>query len=818
MFSKKFLSGVALTALSMSMTSVAHAQSTASQIEEETIIVTGQRTDVGGAMIAETAPRARTTVTDEYLETQASGQSILQSVNLVPGLNFTNSDAYGSSGGNLTMRGFDSARISLTFDGIPLNDTGNYAIYSNQQLDSELISRANVNMGTTESDSPTASATGGTVNYITRVPTEDFGLTVRPSFGDDNYWRLFLMADTGEFTPSGTRAYASVSRQEYDQFMGPGELLKTQYNARLYQPLGDNGDFVSLSFHYNENRNHFYRNFTLAQFNSGTIPVNESFCTRLTPGAGVQRETTTGTGTTPTCTNYFNVRVNPSNTGNLRGQSRFSLGDNLTLTIDPSLQYTRANGGGIEAVPENDLRLRGATSSTGIDLNGDGDVLDRVQLYSPSNTRTYRYGLTTSLIWNINDNHRIRAGYTYDYGEHRQTGEYSGLDAFGNPGDVFGGRDGFSTPFLTAQGVVFQKRDRSSVASLSQFNLEYRGDFLDDTVQLVLGVRAPEFERELNQRCYSVKGSTSSTQFCTTRAAVASPTSPGFYRFDFNGDGDVLDNISGSFNETQDYAPPFISEVQYDALLPNVGLSWRPLEDHQIFISYAEGLSAPRTDDLYGGILPTQLSTVQPEETQSIDIGWRYQANGILASATLWHTNFQNRIIRSQDPTDPTVSFARNVGEVDLWGADAQVGYEITESFNLYGSVAYTSSELQNNLPQQSVGQGLALVDTPEWTAAVRGEYELGSFTLGAQAKWVDERFSNDFNTEVTPSYATVDLDLRYDFGTLFRNENTYIQLNVINLFDEEYIGTISSGTNAGTGFFALGAPRTAMLTLTAEF
>jgi iron complex outermembrane receptor protein len=820
MFSKKFLSGVALTALSMAASAgVAHAQSTASQIqEEEEIVVTGVLRDVSGALIAETAPRARTTVTDELIETQPAGQTILQTVNLVPGLNFTNSDAYGSSGGNLTMRGFDSARISLTFDGIPLNDTGNYAIYSNQQLDAELISRANVNMGTTESDSPTASATGGTVNYVTRVPDEEFGVMVRPSYGDDNYWRLFLMLDTGEFTPAGTRAFGTVSRQEYDQFMGPGELLKTQYNARLYQPLGENGDFVSLSFHYNENRNHFYRQFNLATFNSGAIPVNDSTCTRLTPGAGVQRETTSPTGTTPLCTNYYNVRINPSNTGNLRGQSRFSFGDNVTLTIDPSLQYVRANGGGVEAVAENDLRLRGATASTGVDLNGDGDVLDRVQLYSPSNTRTYRYGVTSSLIWDITDSQRVRVGYTYDYGRHRQTGEYSAMDAFGDPGDVFGGRDGFGIPFFTAESDVFQKRDRASIASLSQFNAEYRGEFFDDALTLVVGVRAPEFERELDQNCYSVKGSTSSTQFCTTRASLPSPTSPGFRRFDFNGDGDVLDNISGVFNETTDYAPPFEADVTYDDILPNVGLSWRPLDNHQLFVSYAEGLSAPRTDDLYGGILVSQLSTVEPETTQSVDLGWRYQGSRILAAATVWHTDFENRIIRSQDPTDPTVSFARNVGAVELWGADAQIGYQILDGLNVYGSIAYTQSELQDNLPQQSVGRGLSLVDTPEWTAALRGEYEIGDFTFGLQAKWVDERFSNDFNTEVVPSYTTVDLDLRYDFGQLFRNEDTYIQLNVINLFDEEYIGTISSGANGGTGFFALGAPLTAMVTLTAEF
>ena len=58
---------------------------------------------------------------------------MLDSINVIPGVTFTNNDAYGSAGGQLTIRGFSSDRISLTFDGIPLNDSGNYAIYSNQQ-------------------------------------------------------------------------------------------------------------------------------------------------------------------------------------------------------------------------------------------------------------------------------------------------------------------------------------------------------------------------------------------------------------------------------------------------------------------------------------------------------------------------------------------------------------------------------------------------------------------------------------------------------------------------------------------------------------
>src|SRR5690606_34646715 len=104
MFSKKFLAGVALSALSLGMGGVAYAQSTASQIEEEdVIIVTGARRDIGGAITNEQAPRARTTITDELIDQQTAGQTILQTINLVPGVTFSNNDAYGSSGGNITM-------------------------------------------------------------------------------------------------------------------------------------------------------------------------------------------------------------------------------------------------------------------------------------------------------------------------------------------------------------------------------------------------------------------------------------------------------------------------------------------------------------------------------------------------------------------------------------------------------------------------------------------------------------------------------------------------------------------------------------------
>jgi iron complex outermembrane recepter protein len=437
-----------------------------------------------------------------------------------------------------------------------------------------------------------------------------------------------------------------------------------------------------------------------------------------------------------------------------------------------------------------------------------------VRLYSPSNTTTNRYGVTSSLIWDINESQRVRAGYTYDYGRHRQTGEYSTLNADGDPTDVFGGREGFGPRFTTPFGDIFQKRDRSSIASLSQFSAEYRGDFADDMFTVVIGVRIPEFERELLQRCYSQAGSTSSTQWCTDSAPDGAAATPGFVWFDRNGNGTQQSN--------EIFAPPFETTVTYDDVLPNVGFVYRPAEDHQIFLSYAEGLSAPRTDDLYGGNTVAEVHRVEPETSQAYDLGYRYQTSNLLAGVTVWYNQFQNRIIRSVDPDDPTFAIARNVGEVDLWGAELQVGFQPTEALTLYASAAYSDSELQNNLPGTTVGAGNVLPGQADWTFAARAEYEIGPFTFGLQGKHVGERFANDANTEVAPDYNVVDFDARWDLGDMLRNERTYLQLNVTNLFDENYLGTISPGTVVAGGFpsalYSLGAPRTVTLTLRTQF
>ena len=895
------------SAASVVMPAAAMAQSTGSiDFEKDTIVVTGSRAPAGvGGIVAPDSTKAKGVITQELISRQSPGQTVLNTINLIPSVNFTNSDPFGSAGGNLRIRGFDGNRISLTFDGIPLNDSGNYAIFANQQIDPELIEQVNVNLGVTDVDSPTASAAGGTVNYRTLTPRDQAGVRFSMSLGDFDYHRGFAMVETGKFTSFGTKAWLSGSFAQNHKFKGPGLNQKTQFNAKIYQPLAHNGDFISIAGHYNKNRNNFYRNPSLTDlrgiFNLPGGPVivpttaspdapifvgdysgaqedallafeNVGSCNRTVAGPGRQDDNgftvvtpgkptiTFGSGPNGTlpvqpnvfgspannpanvqsCANFYGVRINPSDTGNIRGASRFTLGDGLILTIDPSYQYVLANGGGSTAFNENDFQFKGsATTSAGVDLNKDGDFLDRIRLYTPNNTNTNRLGLTSSLIYDINHDNRVRVAYTYDRAHHRQTGEFGFLDLEGNPLSPFGGRN--STPVLDAAGNVLQQRDRTSIALLNQVSGQYIGNFFNRKLRIEAGVRRPFFQRNLDQNCYTF-ASGSGFAYCTSQVLGTTPiaTSAGNYVVPAN----YIPPVGTAVPSNAVYAP-FKAKYKFGKLLPNIGATYHVTDSVSLSANYAKGFSSPRTDNLYR----RPVVVVTPEETNAYDVTARYTTRNVQAQLTGWKIDYKNRIVSSFDP-DLGISLDRNVGRVKSKGVDASIAFRPIKQISLLAIASYIDAKLQDNVllgtvkyavvqPPLAVGTiycngaptatntvvstcaptaGKMVTETPKWQYGGRIGFDMGPVSLGLQGKHVGRRFATDTNDVVSKGYTNIDFDARLAL-TGFGLRGAYAQLNVINVTNRFYLGNIGTQINAaGNPNFSIGSPRTFIGTLNIGF
>lgn len=836
----------------------AFAQSTGSVDFDDEIVVTGVTSrDVAGIQTPDTS-KAKLVLGQEVISRQNPGQSILDTINMVPGVNFTNNDAYGSSGGQLTIRGFSADRISLTFDGVPLNDSGNYAIYSNQQLDPELIEQVNVNLGSTDVDSPTAAATGSTVNYRTITPSEEFGVNLSGSAGEFKFFRIFGLVNTGVFTPFGTRAFLSASSTSNDNpFNNYGRVNKKQFNGRIYQPIGADGDFVSVAGHYNENRNNFFGSVSLR--NDRTVPsgfpqsnddreydINYPCNTTATVRAGVADSASS-------CGTEFDRRYNPSNTGNIRGASKFTLSEGITLTVDPSYQYVKANGGGTVNARERLVDIApGAAVSTvagyvggrpyyGFDLNGDGDLLDEVAVLAPSQTQTHRYGVIANLRWDITEGHTVRLGYTFDRARHRQTGQVMPIQFNGEPFDVFPVND----PDVDITGAVLQKRDRLSYAMLNQVSGEYRGEFFDGSLVTTLGVRAPFFKRDLNNYCFTTSDS-------------------GFV--DCFGKGDPRNATYATLNPT--VQGPQQRVLKYDDILPNIGLLFKPNSQMSIFANYSKGLQVPGTDALYNAFFfapATESARPAPETSDNFDLGFRYRTSKVQAQISGWFTKYNDRLASAYDPVTERNVY-RNLGRVDKYGIDGSVTWRPLDNLVLNAFGSWMKSEIKDNIQSGectavnaaigcgAIGDPLFVATAgkreggaPKYSFGGTARGTLGPVELGVTAKRTGGRFIYDTNLPIfggtaavptilypakTNAYWLVNLDARLNLEFLGLNDKTFFQLNVYNLFDDLYVGSYTSGLNQGnvlgdgvfTGnpgsvpFAQIGAPRTISGTLSVAF
>ncbi|KPA92990.1 MULTISPECIES: TonB-dependent receptor [Pseudomonas] len=434
---------LALVAASMGH-GMAMADTTASDVG--VIGVQGKATAGGGYMVQEDSIKGRSTVTKEALDKQTATGNAIDKLKYTPGLNISSEDATGLGSFRFTMRGLNSDQVGMSIDGMPINDSGNYALYANLLGDPENIEQIFVTQGSSEADGPHIGSSGGNIGVVTIRPTKETGAFVKQVVGSHATTKTFARLNTGEI--NGLSNWLSVSHTEGQKWRGAGAERADKVEWNSFFDMGG-GNTANLILKYHEQENTSYSQLTKAQF--------QKYGRSYDP-----YPQTPALGSNGKINSYYGLALNPFQTFTGVLNTQFKLADNLSLSVIPYYYWGNGSGVGSSAYALNSGSNAGGVFDlsnlpTGAQYNADGTPNNGVY-YRPSRTQTWRPGITTKLNWDLGD-HSLQFGYWYERARQSQTQPFIRIKSNGKPESIWPDSD----YVVDANGNTVQGRDRFTV-------------------------------------------------------------------------------------------------------------------------------------------------------------------------------------------------------------------------------------------------------------------------------------------------------------------------------------------------------------------
>jgi iron complex outermembrane recepter protein len=234
-----------------------------------------------------------------------------------------------------------------------------------------------------------------------------------------------------------------------------------------------------------------------------------------------------------------------------------------------------------------------------------------------------------------------------------------------------------------------------------------------------------------------------------------------------------------------------------DALIPRVGVVYKPLKPVSLYASYSQSF-APNPETTVDG------EALDPESGEGWEIGVKSELLKGKLFTTLAYFNITKQNVATEDPNDP-FSFVAT-GEQQSQGIELDVTGEILPGWKVIASYAYIDAEVtEDNL----IEVGNRLNNAPENSASFWTTYEiprgdLQGLGLGVGFNFVGERQGDLDNSFKLDSYFLTNTAVFYE-----RN-NWRAALNFKNLFDVDYIAGASPvrerGNDRGEPFTVIGS------------
>ena len=222
-----------------------------------------------------------------------------------------------------------------------------------------------------------------------------------------------------------------------------------------------------------------------------------------------------------------------------------------------------------------------------------------------------------------------------------------------------------------------------------------------------------------------------------------------------------------------------------EEISPRAGVIVKPTPDLSIYASYAESF-LPQAGDQFL-LISEGDDRFEPEKFTSYELGAKWAPlDNVLVSAAIFRLDRTNT--RAPDPTDTTLTVL--AGESRIEGFEIGAVGEITQFWKANLGYTYLDGELRTTSDFGAAGQRLQQVPKHSISAWNRFDVtEALGFGLGVIHQ--SDQFASFTNQVVLPSYWRVDAAAYYTV-----NERLTFQLNVENLFDEDYYPSAHGDNN----------------------
>ncbi|MGH9147468.1 MAG: TonB-dependent receptor, partial [Vicinamibacterales bacterium] len=236
---------------------------------------------------------------------------------------------------------------------------------------------------------------------------------------------------------------------------------------------------------------------------------------------------------------------------------------------------------------------------------------------------------------------------------------------------------------------------------------------------------------------------------------------------------------------------------------PRLGVIYKPIVPVSIYGGYSLSYLPRAGEQLVSLSLSNQA--LEPEEFRDYEVGAKWDLAPALAfTAALYRLDRSNVIV--PDPVDPALSLLVDAQRTK--GLELGLGGRVTRSWSLMGGYAYQEGEITRSI-SATARAGATLAQLPKHSFSLWNKYDFSArWGIGLGLIHRSDIFTSTDNIVVLPSFFRVDSGIFFNLNSKFQ-----AQLNVENLFDEDYYASAHSNTNITPG-----SPRAVRVALTTRF